>query len=46
MQPNEPEITNHKPVTDNSPILNAVNAFLSPSGFSKDKLKYTRSWSE
>ena len=28
VQPNESEITNHKPVTDNSVILNAVNALL------------------
>ena len=33
MQPNEPEITNHKPVTDNS-----VNALLSSAGFNKDEL--------
>ena len=38
MQPNEPEITNHKPVTDNSVILNAVNALLSSAGFNKDEL--------
>ena len=35
---NEPEITNHKPVTDNSVILNAVNALLSSAGFNKDEL--------
>ena len=38
MQPNEPEITNHKPVTDNSVILNAVNALLTSAGFNKDEL--------
>ena len=32
MQPNEPEITNHKPVTDNSVIFNAVNALLTSAG--------------
>ena len=36
MQPNEPEITNHKPVTDKSVILNAVNALLTSAGFYKD----------
>ena len=38
MQPNEPEITKHKQVTDNSVILNAVNALLSSAGFNKDEL--------
>ena len=27
VQPNEPEITNHKPVTDNSLILNFIGTF-------------------
>jgi len=38
VQPDEPEITNHKPVTDNSVILNAVNALLTSAGFNKDEL--------
>ena len=38
MQPNEPEITNHKPFTHNSIILNAVNASLRSAGFNKDVL--------
>ena len=38
MQPNEPEITDYKPVTDNSVILNAVNALLTSAGFNKDEL--------
>ena len=38
VQPNEPEITNHKPVTDNSVILNTVNALLTSAGFNKDEL--------
>ena len=37
VQPNEPEITNHKPVTDNSVIFNTVNALLSSAGFNKDE---------
>ena len=37
-QPNEPEITNQKLVTDNSVILNTVNALLSSAGFNKDEL--------
>ena len=37
LQPNEPEITNHKSVTDNSVILNAVNALLTSAGFNKDE---------
>ena len=32
------EITNHKPVTDNSVILNAVNALLTSAGFNEDEL--------
>ena len=38
MQPNEREITEYKQVTDNSVILNAVNALLSSAGFNKDEL--------
>ncbi len=38
LQPNEPEITNHKPVADNSVILNSVNALIGSAGFNKDEL--------
>ena len=33
MQPNEPEITNHKSITDNFVILSAVETLLSSAGF-------------
>ena len=38
MQPNEPEITNHKPVTDNSVILSAVETLLSSAGYDTNQL--------
>ena len=38
MQPNEAEIKNHNPVTENYLILNALNALLSSVGFNKDVL--------
>jgi len=38
VQPNEPEITNHKPVTDNSVILNAVETLLSSAGYDTNQL--------
>ena len=42
MQPNDPEITNPKSVTDNSVILNAVDMLLTSAGFNKDILIFTR----
>ena len=33
MSSNEPEITNHKSITDNSLILSAVKTLLSSAGF-------------
>ena len=33
MSQNEPEITNHKSITDNSVILSAVETLLSSAGF-------------
>ena len=38
MQPNEPEITNSKTVTDNSVILNAVETLLSSAGYDTNQL--------
>ena len=38
MQSNEPEITDYKPVTDNSVIFNAVDALLTSAVFNKDEL--------
>ena len=38
MQPNEPEITNPKTVTDNSVILNAVETLLSSAGYDTNQL--------
>ena len=38
MSSNEPGITDYKPVTDNSVILNAVNALLTSAGFNNDEL--------
>ena len=38
MTSNEAENTNHNQVTDNSVILDAVNALLSSAGFNKDEL--------
>ena len=38
MTSNEQEITNHKSVTDNDVILNAVDALLTSAGFNKDEL--------
>ena len=38
MQPNEPEITNPKTVTDNSVILDAVETLLSSSGYDTNQL--------
>ena len=38
VQPNEPEITDYKQVTDNSVIFNAVDALLTSAGFNKDEL--------
>ena len=38
MTSNDQEITNHKSVTDNDVILNAVDALLTSAGFNKDEL--------
>tara|TARA_Y100001968_G_C19427512_1_gene755199 strand:- start:1074 stop:1301 length:228 start_codon:yes stop_codon:yes gene_type:complete len=38
VQPNEPEITNPKTVTDNSVILNAVETLLSSAGYDTNQL--------
>ena len=38
VQPNEPEITNSKTVTDNSVILNAVETLLSSAGYDTNQL--------
>ena len=38
MSSNEPEMTNHKLIIDNSVILNSVNALLTSAGFVKDQL--------
>ena len=38
MQPNEPEITNPKTVTDNSVIRNAVETLLSSAGYDTNQL--------
>ena len=38
MTSNEAENTNHNQVTDNSVILEAVNALLSSAGFKKDEI--------
>ena len=38
MTSNEAEITNHKSVTDNDVILNAVDALLTSAGFNKDEI--------
>ena len=38
MTSNEAEITNHNQVTDDSVILNAVDALLTSAGFNKNEL--------
>ena len=38
MQPNEPEITNSKTVTDNSVIRNAVETLLLSAGYDTNQL--------
>ena len=41
MSSNEPEMTNHKLIIDNSVILNSLNALLTSAGFVKDQLNNT-----
>ena len=40
MSSNEPEITNHKSITDNSVILSLVKTLVSSSGFDINDLNF------